>query len=91
MITFIGNNELALHVPDPAAAEGFYTGILGCTVVDRTPDCIALTSGALRLSLPLPSTSNTRRQNAPALSRAAGFHATYPAPPRRSWKHTIST
>ncbi len=50
-MTFCGNNELALHVADPRAAEEFYTGTLGCTVVDRTPDCISLTSGALRLYL----------------------------------------
>lgn len=50
-MTFSANNELALHVADPSAAEAFYTGVLGCTVVDRTPDCIALTSGALRLYL----------------------------------------
>jgi catechol 2,3-dioxygenase-like lactoylglutathione lyase family enzyme len=51
MMTFSGNNELALHVADPSAAEEFYTGTLGCTVVDRTPDCISLTNGALRLYL----------------------------------------
>lgn len=50
-MTFSGNNELALHVADPSAAEEFYTGTLGCTVIDRTPDCISLTSGALRLYL----------------------------------------
>jgi catechol 2,3-dioxygenase-like lactoylglutathione lyase family enzyme len=50
-MTFFGNNELALHVADPSAAEAFYTAILGCTVVNRSPDCIALTSGALRLYL----------------------------------------
>ena len=50
-MTFSGNNELGLHVSDPAAAEEFYTKVLGCTVVDRTPDCISLTSGALRLYL----------------------------------------
>ena len=48
---FSANNELALHVPDPAAAEAFYTRTLGCTVTDRTPDCISLTNGALRLYL----------------------------------------
>ena len=48
---FSANNELALHVPDPAAAERFYTDVLGCTVFDRTPDCISLTNGALRLYL----------------------------------------
>ena len=48
---FVANNELALHVPDPSAAESFYTGVLGCEVVSRTPDCIALRSGALRLYL----------------------------------------
>ncbi|MFL5581945.1 MAG: VOC family protein [Gemmatimonadaceae bacterium] len=48
---FAANNELALHVPDPAAAERFYVGTLGCAVVSRAPDCIALASGALRLYL----------------------------------------
>lgn len=48
---FRGNNELALHVPDPEAAEAFYVGTLGCRVVSRTADCISLTSGALRLYL----------------------------------------
>lgn len=48
---FAANNELALHVPDPAAAESFYTEVLGCVVTDRTPDCISLRSGALRLYL----------------------------------------
>ena len=57
-MTFSGNNELALHVSNPGAAEDFYTGVLGCTVVGRTPDCISLTSGALRLYLlrdPVPT------------------------------------
>ena len=48
---FRANNELALHVPDPAAAEAFYVGTLGCVVTSRTPDCISLASGALRLYL----------------------------------------
>ena len=48
---FRGNNELALHVPDPVAAEAFYVGTLGCRVVGRTADCVALASGALRLYL----------------------------------------
>ena len=50
-MSFTANNELALHVPDPAAAESFYTEVLGCVVVDRTPDCISLTNGMLRLYL----------------------------------------
>lgn len=50
-MSFVGNNELALHVSDPSAAERFYTETLGCIVVDRTPDCISLTNGALRLYL----------------------------------------
>ena len=50
-VTFAANDELALHVPDPAAAESFYAQVLGCEVVDRAPDCIALRSGALRLYL----------------------------------------
>jgi catechol 2,3-dioxygenase-like lactoylglutathione lyase family enzyme len=48
---FVANNELALHVADPAAAESFYVGVLGCEVTERTPDCISLVNGALRLYL----------------------------------------
>ena len=51
MPTFRGNNELALHVPDPVAAVAFYVNVLGCTEVSRTPDCIEVTSGVLRLFL----------------------------------------
>jgi catechol 2,3-dioxygenase-like lactoylglutathione lyase family enzyme len=50
-LRFVANNELALHVADPAAAESFYVGVLGCEVTDRTPDCISLVNGALRLYL----------------------------------------
>ena len=50
-VSFVANNELALHVADPAAAEKFYTEILGCVVSNRAPDCISLTSGALKLYL----------------------------------------
>ena len=50
-VPFAANNELALHVADPAAAEAFYVRVLGCEVVSRTADCIALRSGALRLYL----------------------------------------
>jgi catechol 2,3-dioxygenase-like lactoylglutathione lyase family enzyme len=50
-MTFAANNELALHVANPSAAEEFYTGVLGCVVVDRTTDCVSLTSGTLRLYL----------------------------------------
>jgi catechol 2,3-dioxygenase-like lactoylglutathione lyase family enzyme len=45
------NNEIALHVPDPTAALSFYRDVLGCVVTDPNPECIALTSGALRLYL----------------------------------------
>jgi len=48
---FAANNELALHVPDPAAAESFYVETLGSVVFDRTPDCISLKNGALRMYL----------------------------------------
>ena len=48
---FLANNELALHVPDPAAAESFYATVLGCTVTHRTHDCISLSNVALRLYL----------------------------------------
>lgn len=44
-MTFVGKNELALHVPDRSAAERFYTETLGCIVVNRAPDCISLTNG----------------------------------------------
>jgi len=50
-MTFRANNELALHVADPAAAATFYTTVLGCDVVSTSPDCIALTNGMLRLYL----------------------------------------
>jgi catechol 2,3-dioxygenase-like lactoylglutathione lyase family enzyme len=50
-IDFVANNELALHVADPTAAEKFYTELLGCVVVNRAPDCISLTNGALKLFL----------------------------------------
>jgi hypothetical protein len=50
-VNFVANNELALHVADPVAAEKFYTEVLGCTVFNRAPDCISLTNGALKLYL----------------------------------------
>ena len=58
MSAFRANNELALHVPDPASAVVFYVDVLGCTVASRSPDCIEVTSGALRLFLlrdPMPA------------------------------------
>ena len=79
---FAANNELALHVSDPATAESFYTNVLGCEVVNRTPDCIALRSGALRLYLlrdptpghepVVPSFDVPDRAAAVAALRAAG-------------------
>src|SRR6476469_964228 len=48
---FSATHELAFHVPNPEAAEEFYTRILGCTVVERSPDFISLTNGALRVYL----------------------------------------
>ena len=48
---FHANNELALHVPDPAAAAEFYERVLGARVVERGVDCIEVRSGALRLFL----------------------------------------
>src|SRR2546423_10950519 len=50
-VNFVANNELAFHVADPAAAEQFYTEVLGCVVFNRAPDCISLTSGALKIYL----------------------------------------
>ena len=48
---FRANNELALHVADPAAAAEFYAQVCGAVVVERTPDCIEVSNGALRLFL----------------------------------------
>jgi catechol 2,3-dioxygenase-like lactoylglutathione lyase family enzyme len=50
-VNFVASNELSLHVTDPAVAEKFYTEVLGCVVVTRAPDCVALTSGPLKLFL----------------------------------------
>ena len=82
MMHFTANDELALHVPDPAAAESFYTGVLGCVVFDRSADCISLRNGALRLYLlrdparthdaVVPSFDVPDRAAALALLRAAG-------------------
>lgn len=79
---FRGNNELALHVPDPALAESFHAGVLGCTVVNRSPECIALETGALKLYLlrdptrsheaVVPSFDVTDRAAALARLQAAG-------------------
>ncbi len=81
-MTFRANNELAIHVADPVEAEEFYTGVLECVVVSRTPDCIALTNGALRLYLlrdpirthdaVVPSSSVPDRVAALARLQAAG-------------------
>ena len=81
-VDFIANNELALHVTDPAAAEKFYAEVLGCVVFDRAPDCISLTNGALKLYLlrdparthdaVIPSFSVTNRAAALARLQAAG-------------------
>lgn len=46
-----GNNELALHVPDPQAAATFYVEVLGCELVRSDQDCVELVNGALRLFL----------------------------------------
>jgi catechol 2,3-dioxygenase-like lactoylglutathione lyase family enzyme len=81
-INFVGNNELALHVSDPVAAEKFYTEVLGCVVFDREPNCISLTNGALKLYLlrdpapthdaVIPSFSVTNRAAALARLKSAG-------------------
>jgi len=81
-INFVANNELALHVSDPAAAEEFYTQVLGCVVFDREPNCISLTNGALKLYLlrdpgrthgaVIPSFSVTNRAAALARLKSAG-------------------
>lgn len=81
-VTFIANNELALHVADPVAAEKFYTEVLGCVAFNRTPDCISLSNGALKLFLlrdpapthdaVIPSFSVKNRAAALAQLQAAG-------------------
>jgi catechol 2,3-dioxygenase-like lactoylglutathione lyase family enzyme len=81
-VNFVANNELALHVADPAAAEKFYTEVLGCVVFDRKPDCVSLTNGALKLYLlrdpapthdaVIPSFSVTNRATALARLQSAG-------------------
>src|SRR4051812_27388070 len=81
-LMFYANNELALHVPDPEAAEQFYVGVLGCTVVNRTTDCISLINGALRIYLlrdpvrthdaAIPSFDVADRASALAALQAAG-------------------
>jgi catechol 2,3-dioxygenase-like lactoylglutathione lyase family enzyme len=81
-VNFVANNELALHVADPAAAEKFYTEVLGCVVFNRAPDCISLTNGALKLYLlrdpapthdaVIPSLSVTNRAGALARLQSAG-------------------
>jgi catechol 2,3-dioxygenase-like lactoylglutathione lyase family enzyme len=48
---FHANNELALHVADPARAAEFYVQCCGGVVADRTPDRIEVVSGSLRLFL----------------------------------------
>lgn len=50
-VTFRANNEVALHVSEPQAAEEFYVGVLGCQVTDRNPGFTSLTNGELRLYL----------------------------------------
>ena len=80
-VNFVANNELALHVPDPAAAEKFYTEVLGCVVFNRTADCIAhqRRAQALPPSRPraehdsvVPSFSVANRATALARLQAAG-------------------
>src|SRR6186997_453064 len=79
---FHGNNELALHVPDPATAAEFYVNVLGCAEASRSSDCIEVTSGALRLFLlrdpapthdvVVPSFDVPNREEALARLQAAG-------------------
>jgi catechol 2,3-dioxygenase-like lactoylglutathione lyase family enzyme len=81
-VDFVANNELALHVADPAAAEKFYTEVLGCAVFNREPDCISLSNGVLKLYLlrdpapthdaVIPSFSVTNRAAALARLKSAG-------------------
>ncbi|HEX6975280.1 MAG TPA: VOC family protein [Vicinamibacterales bacterium] len=57
----LANNELALHVADPAAAEHFYVTVMGCTVFERTAAYVGLSNGALHLYLvPDPAPAHDR-------------------------------
>lgn len=64
---FTGNNELALHVGDPVAASTFYVNVMGCRLIDSNPQCVELTSGALRLFL-LPDAEPTHERLVPSFS-----------------------
>ena len=95
---FTANNELALHVPDPAAAESFYVDTLGCVVFDRTADCISLKNGALRMYLlrdpqpaheqVVPSFDVQNRAEAMARLQAAGC-SLVPIGPHAPGEHYI--
>src|SRR5438093_5003562 len=48
-VAFRSNCEVAIHVPDLAAAEAFYVGVLGFRLVSKNEDLMEIDSGALRL------------------------------------------
>lgn len=48
-MTFRSNSEIAIHAPDLDRAEGFYCGVLGGTLVQRTSEQLTIDTGALRL------------------------------------------
>lgn len=76
-VSFEGNNELALHVPDPIGAAEFYVTVLGCTLVNPDPACVELLNGALRLFL-LPDAAPQHEPLVPSFTvpdRAAALEA----------------
>ena len=94
--TLQGNSELALRVADPASAVAFYTNVLGCTEISRSPDRIEVTSGALRLFLlrdPAPTHDGRPVVRRPGLRTlgAAGWTLAPRPPPRKYRLYILST
>jgi predicted enzyme related to lactoylglutathione lyase len=48
-VAFRSNCEIAIHVPDLARAEAFYSGVLGFRLVAKSADQLEFDTGALRL------------------------------------------
>lgn len=48
-VAFRSNRQVAVHVPDLAKAEAFYSDVLGFKLVNRTDDYLELDTGELQL------------------------------------------
>jgi catechol 2,3-dioxygenase-like lactoylglutathione lyase family enzyme len=48
-VRFRANTDVAVHVPDLAAAEAFYGGVLGFAVTERGPTHLAFDTGSFKL------------------------------------------